>query len=520
VNLRSWSRAACGTRALALVAGAAAVFAFAPFGFSPVVIAALVTLFWLWHGAVAPRDGAWLGFAFGCGLFGAGVSWVYVALENFGGMPAPVAVIATAGFVVYLALWPALAGWAVARFTTARSAARLLASAAGWALAEWLRGYVMGGFGWLSVGYAELWPGGALPLAGLAPVGGVLLVSLAVALCAAAVTGIVDALARSALRRAVACLAGIALLVIAGALLTRVEWTVESGPPVTISLVQGNVTQEQKFDPAFRPQNYELYDSLVTLTRGRIIVLPESAFPEFADEIPGPVFIRLAEAARARNGNILIGLFTVEPPLAKGEGERIYNSVVSLGATPPQLYRKHHLVPFGETIPGKPLTSWFINSVLAIPLADQAAGAPVQAPFEVAGQKIAVNICYEDVFGAELIPAARAATLLVNMTNDAWYGRSIGARQHNQIGAMRALEMGRPMLRATNTGITSAIAHDGRVLAELPWFVRGILETEIAGRTGETPYLRFGDWPALALALALFVIAVVSTRRGTGGGNR
>jgi len=508
------------TRLAALAAGAAAVFAFAPFGFSLVSVAALATLFWLWQRAATAREGAWLGFAFGCGLFGAGVSWVFVALETFGGMPAPIAVVATAGFCGYLALWPALAGWAAVRFTAAASSNRLLAAAAAWTLAEWLRGYVFSGFGWHSVGYAELSSDGALPLAGFAPVGGVLLVSLNVALVAAAVAGIVDALARAQPRRIVACLGGITLLVGTGALLTRIEWTTPSGPPVAISLVQGNVTQAQKFDPEFRPRNYELYDTLVALSKGRIVVLPESAFPEFADEIPGSVFIRLADAARARNGNVLVGLFTVDPPLAPGEDERIYNSVVSIGAAPPQLYRKHHLVPFGETIPLKPLAGWFINRVLAIPLADQAAGAAVQPPFEVAGQKIAVNICYEDVFGAELIPAARAATLLVNVTNDAWYGRSIGARQHNQVGAMRALETGRPMLRATNTGITSAIAHDGRVLVELPWFVRGILETEIAGRTGETPYLRFGDWPVLILSLVLFAIAALSGRRGAGDGNR
>jgi apolipoprotein N-acyltransferase len=225
------------------------------------------------------------------------------------------------------------------------------------------------------------------------------------------------------------------------------------------------------------------------------------------------VFLRLADIVRARDGSVLIGLFTTEPPLAPGEDERIYNSVVGLGTAPPQLYRKHHLVPFGESIPLKTVAGWFINRVLNIPLADQAAGAPVQPPFAAAGQRLAVNICYEDVFGAELIPAARAATMLVNVTNDAWYGRSIAARQHNQIAAMRALETGRPMLRATNTGITSAIAHDGRVLAELPWFVGGILETEIAGRTGDTPYLRYGDVPVLLLASALLAAAAVVGRR-------
>jgi apolipoprotein N-acyltransferase len=201
--------------------------------------------------------------------------------------------------------------------------------------------------------------------------------------------------------------------------------------------------------------------------------------------------------------------------LRAGEGERIYNSVVGLSDGEPQLYRKRHLVPFGETIPLKAVTGWFINSVLDIPLADQAAGPAYQAPLAVAGQRLAINICYEDVFGAELIAAARASTLLVNVTNDAWYGHSVAARQHNQIAAMRALETGRPMLRATNTGITSAIAHDGRTLVELPWFVTGILEIDIAGRRGDTPYLRFGDLPAVVLAGALLLAAAGLSWRGT-----
>jgi apolipoprotein N-acyltransferase len=501
------------TRLLALAAGATAVFAFAPFALPPLTLATLALLFWLWQRAPAARDGAWLGFAFGCGFFGAGVSWVFIALETFGGMPLPVAIVATAGFVAYLALWPALAGWAVVRFTAADSGARLLAAAAAWTLAEWLRGYVFSGFGWLAVGYAEILPDGMLPLAGYAPVGGVLLVSLAVALCAAAIAGIMSALAAARLAPIVACLGGIAVLVAAGAALTRIEWTTALGAPLAVSLVQGNISQAQKFDPEFRPRNYEIHEDLARLSKGRLIVLPESAFPQFADEIPPEVFQRLASIGRARDGDVLVGLFVAEPPAAPGEDERIYNSVLGLGTAQPRLYRKHHLVPFGERIPLKPLVGWFINRVLAIPLADQAAGPALQPPFEVAGQKVAVDICYEDVFGAELIAAARGATLLVNVTNDAWYGRSIGARQHNQIAAMRALETGRPMLRATNTGITSAIAHDGRVLAELPWFVAGILEVEIAGRTGDTPYLRFGDLPVLVLACAMLVAAALLGRR-------
>jgi len=186
---------------------------------------------------------------------------------------------------------------------------------------------------------------------------------------------------------------------------------------------------------------------------------------------------------------------------------------VTMGEAPPQLYRKRHLVPFGESIPMKPLAGWFINKVLAIPLADQSSGPANQGPVDAAGQRLAVNICYEDAFGAELIPSARTATLLVNVTNDAWYGHSIAARQHNQISAMRALESGRPMLRATNTGITSAISHEGRTLATLPWFVPGVLEIEIAGREGQTPFFAVADWLAVAVSFLLVAVPAVFARR-------
>ena len=500
-------------RLTALAAGAACVLAFAPFALPLVNVAALALLFFLWSGADSPKRAAGIGFAFGLGLFGVGASWVYIALATFGGMPMPVAVIATAGFVAYLALWPALAGWLAVRATPHAGTPRLVAAAGAFVACEWLRGWVFTGFPWLSMGYAEIVAGGPLPLAGFAPIGGVFLVSLAATICAACVTGIMLALAEAAPRRVVAGLGIAAVVTIGGAALLRVEWTRATGPPVAVSLLQGNVSQADKFDPAFRPRNFELYEDLVRSSKGRIIVMPESAYPQFADEIPGAVFLRHAAAARARDGSILIGLFVAEPPREKGEGERIYNSVVSMGDAPPQLYRKRHLVPFGESIPLKPIAGWFINQVLAIPIADQASGPSDQPPFDAAGQRLAVNICYEDVFGAELIPSARNATLLVNVTNDAWYGRSIAARQHNQIAAMRALESGRPMLRATNTGITSAIAHDGRTLAELPWFVSGILEIDIAGRTGLTPYLVVADWLAVALSLALLAAAAVFAHR-------
>jgi apolipoprotein N-acyltransferase len=500
----------------ALLLGAVTVFGFAPFAFAAVPIVTLMLLFALWQTADDPREAARLGFAFGMGLFGAGVSWVYVALNTFGGMPSVFAGIGTALFCAYLALFPGLAGWLATRFTAPSSWPRALAAAAAWTLADWLRGWLFSGFNWLAVGYAQM--GGEIgvgpgPFAGYAPIGGLWLVTLAIAACAAALALALDRIAAADGRRALWLILGGVGIAGGGALLARAEWTTTIGEPLALSLVQGNVTQELKFDPEFLPRTYELYSELVDATRGRLIVLPESAFPAFDDEIPESVLRHIAEVASARNGDALVGLFTVDPPLAEGGLPRYHNTVISLGANPPQRYRKRHLVPFGETIPLDWIVGPVLQLVLSIPLASQARGDDDQPALIVAGQRIAVDICYEDAFGADIRPQAASATMLVNVTNDAWYGHSIGALQHNQIAAMRALETGRPMLRATNTGITSAIGHDGRELARLPWFTRGILELQIAGRLGLTPYVRWGDAPAVLLAALMLVLALAAARR-------
>jgi apolipoprotein N-acyltransferase len=501
---------------LALVAGVATVFGFAPFGLGFLPLVTLAMLIALWQGAASARSAAAVGYAFGLGLFGAGASWVFVALHTFGGMPSALAAIGTAGFCAFLALYPALTGWLAVRFTARHSWHRAAAAAAAWAVAEWARSVVFTGFPWLSLGYSALPGGAASPLAGYGPVGGVFMITLFTALAAAALAIAVDALANGMRGRIAAAVGAMICIGVAGAALGRIEWTAPQGAPVAVSLVQGNVTQELKFNPEFRRTTFELYTGLVAASRGRLVVLPESAFPVFADEVPESVLVQLLDAVAGRDGDVLAGLFTVSPPLAEGDGPRYYNSVVSVGVARPQLYRKRHLVPFGETIPLEPVVGWFIRKVLSIPIANQASGDPRPPVLEVAGQRVAVNICYEDAFGAEIRVQAADATLLVNVTNDAWYGHSLAALQHNQIAAMRALETGRPLLRATNTGITSAIGHDGREIARLPWFTRGILEVEVTGRQGVTPYVRFGDALPILVSSILLLVAIGLGRRATG----
>lgn len=495
----------------ALACGAATVFSFAPFFLAWLPVATLGMLFVLWRDAT-PARALRTGFAFGIGLFGAGTSWLYIALHTFGEMPAPLAAFGVALFCVWLSVFPALAGALAARCTPPSTLARSLACAAAWPLFEWARSFPIADFPWLSVGYAALSPAGATALGGFAPIGGVWLVSLALTTLAALAATIAHELPEARTRTLVASAIAGAVVIAAGSALARLAWTTPVGAGITVSLVQGNVAQDIKFDPALRDQTFRMYIDLARSSRGRVIVLPESALPAFADEIPTSVLRELLDIAVARDGLLLTGLFTVDPPAPGHTTLRYYNSVVSLGAREPQLYRKRHLVPFGESIPLEPIVGWFIHDVLSIPLANQTAGDADQAAFPIADQMIAVDICYEDVFGSDIRVQARHASVLVNVTNDAWYGRSLAAEQHNQIAAMRALETGRPLLRATNTGITSAISSEGRVLARLPWFSQAILELTVEGRRGNTPYIAYGDTVAVASAGVLLLAALFAGR--------
>ena len=217
-----------------------------------------------------------------------------------------------------------------------------------------------------------------------------------------------------------------------------------------------------------------------------------------------PAYLALLESVGKRNqGDLLVGV-----PFRRGE--EYYNSVVSLGTSPRQLYHKVHLVPFGEFVP--PGFGWTL-SVLSIPLSDFSRGAPERAPLEVAGQRVAMNICYEDVFGAEMARSLPEATMLVNVSNVAWFGDSLAPAQHLAIARLRAIETGRMHLTATNSGITAAIDRDGRVLKRLSQFTEDRLEIEAQGYTGATPYVKLRDWPVVLLSLAILAAAVIRARR-------
>jgi apolipoprotein N-acyltransferase len=487
-----------GLRLLAaFLAGAISVAAFGDWSLFPLPLVAIGVLFSGWLRAPTPRAAAWLGFAFGAGLFLVGVSWVYVSLHDFGMMPAPLAALATLLFCLYLALSPAAVGYLQARLAGARPLRLMLVIPALWALAEWLRSWLFTGFPWLALGYSQA----DGPLAGFAPILGVFGVSFLGAVAAGA--GVMLA-AGDSLRAKILAAGALAALAAAGWALRGIEWTMPDGDPLPVSLAQGNIPQELKFVDGRYESTLEAYARLVERAEGRLIVLPETAIPRFLHEVRPDYLERLKRQVAARGGDLLVGV-----PVLEG-GRRYYNAVVSLGAAPSQGYAKSHLVPFGEFVP--PGFGWIV-AVLRIPLSDFARGSVEQRPLAVAGQRVAPNVCYEDAFGAEIIRQLPEATLLVNVSNVAWFGDSLAPEQHLRIARMRSIEAGRYMLRATNTGITAIVDPRGAVTGRLPSFTEGVLEGRVRGYTGATPYVRAGDAPVVAGALLVLAAALGLTWR-------
>ena len=481
----------------AFVAGAIAVAGFAPFYLWPLPIACLAALFALWGRESSPRRAFAAGYAFGLGFFLVGVSWIYVSLHDYGGMPMVLTALAVLIFCAYLALFPALAGWLAVRFVR-EAAWKLAAAPAAFALAEWLRGWLFTGFPWLSMGTSQA-PSSAL--AGYAPLAGTYGVTFMAGIVAAAFAALLLRTGSLAVRGAIAMVpVGVIAL---GVWLGDLSWTAASGTPIRIALLQGNIPQELKWRDEERARILSDYRAMIAAAPARIVVLPETALPAFLDELPPEYLQGLRDAANAQGKEILLG--TVE----RTGPDTYYNSVVPL-VSAKGAYRKHHLVPFGEFVPEG--FKW-VMAVLHIPLDDFASGARVQPALSAGGTAFGVAICYEDLFGEEVIGSLPAAQVLLNVSNDAWFGHSLEPEQHLQGSQMRALETGRWMVRATNTGATAAIDPHGRIASRLPDFTRGTLVAEVEPRSGMTPYARWGNGPAIGLAAALALLAAWRGRR-------
>jgi apolipoprotein N-acyltransferase len=490
---------------LAPFVGAALALAFAPFDWRLLAILCPAYLFLVWRDAT-PRRAAQVGFLFTAGKYLAGTYWLYYSIHGIGKAPLWLTFFVMFAMIAILSSYTAAVGYALARWfrldeRTREAAAMwrfLLLYPAAWVLLEWFRGWFLSGFPWLALGYTHLdtW------LAALAPVGGVYAVSFAIAICAGAVALLVSGAGRARL----VAVGAIAALWASGYALTQPVWTQPAGAPMTVAVVQGAVPQDEKWttDPG---ATVRLYQDLTLPHLGKDVILwPESALPLLAHEAMhyvGP----LSNEAHRRGSRLVTGLVKYD-----FERRSYYNALVALDEEA-QWYYKRRLVPFGEFFPVPSFVREWLK-LMNLPYSDITAGEQGQPALKVKNQRIAPTICYEDAYGAEQLDVLTEATLLVNVTNDAWFGDSTAAHQHLQISRMRALEAGRPMLRAANDGVSAIIAASGAVQSTLPRFKPGVLTGVVQPRAGLTPYAHVGDIPVvLGAALILVVSAWPAVRR-------
>ncbi len=492
--------------AMPYLLGALTVLAFAPFYIFPIALLSLIGLFYLWINAGSAKTAFKLGFQFGLGLYVIGIYWIYISLHDFGGMPWWFAGFSTFCLCAFMALFVGLVGYFSKRFGFLILSAPVL-----WGLSDWVRSWIFTGFPWLTLGYSQV---PHSPLAGFMPIIGVYGVSVITALVAAIIAFWLAKpnLSNIFKRNAIVALV---LIIVAGNLLKAIEWTTPIGKPISAALIQGNIAQDTKWSPETAQHTIDTYLSMVKQSHAQLIVLPETALPVISSRLDASITDALINHAKQNNGNIVVGLVELKSDLTHKNAE-YFNSAFSFGTAPTQSYAKNHLVPFGEYIPLKQVFGWIYRDWLNMPLSDLSRGGAYQTPMQLGNQKVAVNVCYEDVFGEEIIQQLPAATLLVNISNDAWYGKSYAANQHMQFSQARALETGRMMLRATNTGATAAIDAHGYIAAHAPHDVQTTLNIQAQGYAGSTPYVRWGNWPFIVLSFAvLLALAWIKQSRKT-----
>ena len=480
-------------------------------------------------------------FFFAFGNFMLGLYWLFISLHTYGELPASLSLIAVILFNALLSLIYVLIAlchaWILPQKKLSNSAqalANILLWASLWTFFEWLRGNLFTGFPWLNIGYAHI--DGAL--AGWAIITGAYGVTWMAVFTAAALACFFQLHRRPANTensaqnkpwQASSVLILAFVLNIIGLFLHGIHWSQPTGEPFYVRLTQGNVPQSMKFAPERFEAGIQTYYELTALApkdpkaQPSVIILPETVIPVFQDRLPANFWQQWVDLARQQNATLLMGL-----PLYDPNNGEYTNSVVSIDADTTALdimqlklkhrYDKHHLVPFGEFIPTG--FGWFID-MMNMPLGDFQRGTTTQAPFEIAHQRIAPDICYEDVFGEEIIRSVRTqpdspgATMLVNISNLGWFGDSWALRQHLQISRMRALETARPMIRATNTGITAVIDPDAVVRAMLPQNTIGVLDVEVQGYKGLTPYVRWGNHTIMIISLICILGLGLSRKRWT-----
>ncbi|MHA6495236.1 apolipoprotein N-acyltransferase [Pseudomonas borbori] len=488
---------------IALLAGALTPLALAPFDIWPLMLLS-IALFYLGLRELAARQALWRGWWYGFGTFAAGTSWVYVSIHDYGAASPPLAALLTLAFVAGLGLLFALTAWLWARWLRRSEAplADALAFAALWLAQELFRSWFLTGFPWLYAGYSQL----DGPLAGLAPIGGMWLLSFVLALSAALLVNVT----RLRSHKGFAALGVFLLLApwLAGLALKGHAWTEPAGEPLSVAAVQGNIEQNLKWDPAQLNAQLALYrDMTFSAKPTDLIVWPETAIPVLKDRAQGYLGM-VNRFANERNAALITGV-PIRQSNERGE-QRYYNGISVVGQGSGD-YLKQKLVPFGEYVPLQEVLRGLI-AFFDLPMSDFAGGSADQALLQAKGYQIAAYICYEVVYPEFAAGLAAQSQLLLTISNDTWFGRSIGPLQHLQMAQMRALEAGRWMIRATNNGVTVLIDPHGRITEQLPQFEQGVLYGDVVPMQGLTPYLLWRGWPLMLLCTLLLAWALLANR--------
>jgi len=490
------------SRLIAFVLGAVTTLAFAPFEISILAPLAILPLLYICL-TVAPRDAAGHAFWYGFGLFLTGTYWIYISVHVYGNAALWIALLLMVALALLMASVIAIGGWLMSRLSQGEPWLLVFVGPAAWMLVEWARSWVLTGFPWMALGYAQI----DTPLSGWAPVLGVYGVSFMLVLSTAA---IIAALMAGTARGRILGIATIILPWLIGGILTSVDWTEPDGKPVRATILQAGVSQDQKWDRDQLLPIMQYYRSGTLAAADSAIVLwPEVAIPALDDQVESFI-ARVETDARLNGQSVLFGI--LERSFERSVDGRIYNSVMLVGTDERQSYRKRHLVPFGEYFPvPDSVRAWM--KMQNLPHADLAKGAALQPLLTAAdGTQFGVAICYEDAYGSEQLYALPDAGLLINVSNDAWFGESIAPHQHLEIARMRSLEFGRPALRSTNTGISAFIAFDGELQLVGEQFVEETLTGDIQPRRGMTPYAGGGNWPIIGLSLVILGVFWIRNR--------
>lgn len=476
---------------IALIAGAAATLAFAPLDYAVIGIISPAILFYLWYNAT-PKSALITGYAYGLGMFGTGVNWLHISINLFGGINLAGALLITYALVAFLALYPAFVGWAGRKYCSRNNHVwLLLVIPALWVFAEWCRSWIFTGFPWLNLGYSQI----DTPLAAYAPVFGVYVISWLVCINAALLVYIFYAAKIKKL------FAAIAMILIWGIALpmNSIPWTIADAKEKSVAIVQAAIPQEIKWQPEIQERTIELYFDLSGEHWGKVdlIVWPETAIPKFYHQAE-TVLNDLQTLTLYHNTDFVTGI-----PHMDLKTKKYYNSIIVIGRSN-GIYHKRHLVPFGEYLPLDSLIRPILDK-LSIPMSSFSPGDE-RPLLQVAGVPAGVSICYEDVFGEEIIDAMPEAKFHINVSNDAWFGDSLAPHQHLQMARMRAIETGRYMVRSTNTGISAFIDERGKIISSSPQFQPDVLVANIRTFSGTTPYALYGNWLVIIMSILILLI--------------